>query len=82
MLTKESMPTARDPTLAPLFNMSLDRLKLSRAFMKWSKLLLQVVGRPEQRSFLKIISKIQKKRLAKKFFLWKHKRLTKEVYPL
>ena len=47
MLSKDSMPTACDPTLAPLLNISFDRLGLAQAFRKWAKLLREPVGRPE-----------------------------------
>jgi hypothetical protein len=82
MLSKDSMPTARDPTLAPLLNISFDRLRLSQAFQKWVRLLRAPVGRREQRAFLRILSKIRKKRLAKRFLFWKHSGLAEDAYPI
>lgn len=82
MLSKNSMPTARDPTLAPLLNVSFDRLRLCQAFRKWGRLLQEPVGRPEQRAFLRILAKIRKKRLAKRFMYWKHSGLAEDSYPL
>lgn len=82
ILTKESMPTSCDPTLAPLLNVSFDRLMMSKALMKWIKLLRAPTGRREQRAFLRILSKIRKKRLAKRFLFWKHSGLADDSYPL
>lgn len=65
----------------PLLNLNFGRLALSRAFRKWARILRVPVGRREQRAFLRILAKFTKKRLAKRFFYWKHIGLGTEAYP-
>jgi hypothetical protein len=64
-----------DPTLKRLINISFNRLDTSKAFIIWTnhlKNIKNVVKRSEQKKFLKIIRKIQKKKMAKKFVFWKY----------
>ena len=71
LLSKEMMPTALDSSLACLINSSYDRVLMSRGFQKWKQRALQLrssVSRKAQRTFLAIVQKIQRCRVARRFF--------------
>ena len=78
------MPTYIDKTFKPLLNINFARVKIAKSFVKWRNVVYferNLVGYKEKKQFVKILSRIEMRKVAKKFIYWKYMKVADDPYP-